>query len=207
MPATASVMTADRRTSEILESIRRIFSEKGFDGASMQDLARAAEMSVGNFYRYFPSKAAIIDAIISRDLEDIERDFAVIIDSADPMEQLRATLRHRISTEVCSQDGPMMAEINAVALRKPEIGAVVGHLETVVTHHLLAVFARATDLGIPEVTQRFTAHAGLIMILVQGYAMSPRSAGATESDLADVVMRTIDSVLAEVSSAGLKGTV
>jgi AcrR family transcriptional regulator len=29
----------------------------------MQDLARAAGMSVGNFYRYFPSKAAIVQAM------------------------------------------------------------------------------------------------------------------------------------------------
>ena len=53
---------ADIRSTEILASVRQTFVEKGFDGASMQDLARAAGMSVGNFYRYFPSKAAIIQA-------------------------------------------------------------------------------------------------------------------------------------------------
>ena len=53
---------ADQRSVEILEGVRRAFSEKGFDGASMQDLARACGMSVGNFYRYFPSKAAIVAA-------------------------------------------------------------------------------------------------------------------------------------------------
>ena len=51
---------AEERSHEILASIRQAFAEKGFDGASMQDLARAAGMSVGNFYRYFPSKAAIV---------------------------------------------------------------------------------------------------------------------------------------------------
>ena len=51
------------REYEILDNIRHTFAEKGFDGASMQDLARAAGMSVGNFYRYFPSKAAMVEAI------------------------------------------------------------------------------------------------------------------------------------------------
>lgn len=207
MPIDPPVIAADRRIGEILESIRRIFAAKGFDGASMQDLARAAEMSVGNFYRYFPSKAAIIGAMINSDLDDIKRDFAAIIDSADPMAQLRATIRHRISTEVCSQDGPMMAEINAVALRKPEIGEVVARMERVITQYLLSVFARVTDLEMPEVAQRFTAHAGLIMILIQGYAMSPHSGGATQSDLAAVVLRTIDGLLDEVSGARAKGTI
>ena len=42
------------RSTGILEAARRAFAEKGFDGASMQDIARAAGMSAGNFYRYFP---------------------------------------------------------------------------------------------------------------------------------------------------------
>ena len=45
--------TPDRRQTDILEAVHGTFVEKGFDGASMQDLARAAGMSVGNFYRYF----------------------------------------------------------------------------------------------------------------------------------------------------------
>jgi AcrR family transcriptional regulator len=160
---------------------------------------------VGNFYRYFPSKAAIIEAMIGRDLDDIERDFAAIIDSADPMAQLRAKIQHRISDEVCTKDGPMMAEITAVALRKPEIGEVMLRMEMVITHYFLTVFARATGLELPEVAKRFTAHAGLILILIKGCVISPRTGGATESDLVAVVLRTIDGVLTEVSDAGLKG--
>lgn len=205
MTGTAAALAADRRTAEILQSIRRIFAAKGFDGASMQDLARAADMSVGNFYRYFPSKAAIVDAMINCDLDEIEQNFAVILDSADPMASLRSTIAHRISTEVCAEEGPMMAEITAVALRKPEIGDVMLRMEKVITQYLLAVFAIATGLPLPDVAQRFTAHAGLIVILIKGCAMSPRKGGATESDLVAVVLRTIDGVLAEVSGAGLKG--
>ena len=41
----------EQRIAEIIVSVRTAFAEKGFDGASMQDLARAAGMSVGNFYR------------------------------------------------------------------------------------------------------------------------------------------------------------
>ncbi len=75
---------ADQRSAEILASVRQAFVEKGFDGASMQDLARAAGMSVGNFYRYFPSKAAIIKAMIEVDLAEIQRDFATILGSRRP---------------------------------------------------------------------------------------------------------------------------
>lgn len=206
-PAATSVqaLAAHRRTAEILDRIWQVFATKGFDGASMQDLARAADMSVGNFYRYFPSKAAIIDAMITRDLDEIEQKFAGILHSDDPMASLRATLATRISTEVCAAEGPMMAEITAVALRKPEIGEVMMRMEKVVTQYLMSVFALATGLPLPEVTRRFTAHAGLIMILIKGCAMSSRKGGAAESDLVAVVLRTIDNVLAEVSDASPKG--
>ena len=53
----------DSRIAEILALVRKAFVEKGFDGASMQDLARSVGMSVGNFYRYFPSKAAIVQSL------------------------------------------------------------------------------------------------------------------------------------------------
>ena len=73
MPDTLN--TPDSRSLEILVSIRSVFEQKGFDGASMQDLARAAEMSVGNFYRYFASKDAIIAAMVEHDLQDVAQMF------------------------------------------------------------------------------------------------------------------------------------
>ncbi len=69
---------ADPRVDAILVQARHAFVEKGFDGASMQDLARAAGMSAGNFYRYFPSKAALVEALVNRDLEEVEREFAEV---------------------------------------------------------------------------------------------------------------------------------
>lgn len=202
---TGTVLAADRRIGEILESIRRTFAAKGFDGASMQDLARAADMSVGNFYRYFPSKAAIIDAIISRDLDEIEQNFAVILDSPDPLEALRATLRFRVCEEVCVEDGPMMAEITAVAMRKPEIGDVMARMETVIVHYLLSVFAQITGRPMADVSHRFTAHAGLILMLVKASVMTKSRAELAQNDLAALVLRTIDGVLDEVSAARVKG--
>ena len=81
---------SDDRTALILESVKRAFAEKGFDGASMQDLARAAGMSAGNFYRYFPSKDAIVSAMIMRDLAEVKADFACLLASPDPAEALFA---------------------------------------------------------------------------------------------------------------------
>ena len=106
---------ADARSHEILASIRQAFAEKGFDGASMQDLARAAGMSVGNFYRYFPSKSEIVKAMCGYDLSEIQAEFADVQNAPDPMLCLRDhILGHFDGKE--EADGQLWAEITAAAI-------------------------------------------------------------------------------------------
>lgn len=50
----------------ILRAATQIFSEKGFDGASMRLLAKAASMTPAALYHHFDSKDAIYDAVINQ---------------------------------------------------------------------------------------------------------------------------------------------
>ena len=102
---------ADIRSAGILASVRQAFLDKGFDGASMQDLARAAGMSVGNFYRYFPSKAAIIQALIEHDADMVQSDFAAILTSDQPMATLRQVIRARVAGDDCADDLALWTEV------------------------------------------------------------------------------------------------
>lgn len=198
---TAPIPASDLRSVMIIDSIRKVFAEKGFDGASMQDLARAAEMSVGNFYRYFPSKAAIVEALVTQDLATMEQDFAAIINAPQPMQRLRATLECRIHGHICADDGPIWAEITAAALRKAEIGAIVGHMETEVIGYLIAVFARDTGLDPTTVRQRYQTHAELVVLLVKASAMQKSEAGEGRDKLIALTLRMINRILDEVSGA------
>ena len=54
--------TAKRR--QVLEGARQAFLAMGFDGASMNDVARLAGVSKGTLYVYFPSKSALFEALI-----------------------------------------------------------------------------------------------------------------------------------------------
>lgn len=205
MTASASLSHhADTRSVEILDRVRHAFAEKGFDGASMQDLARAAGMSVGNFYRYFPSKAAIVEGLIRRDLSEIEATFASVMGSPDPLTALRATLAERVQ-EDCAADGQIWAEITAAALRKPEIGAVAKQMEDEITNYMLAVFARITGMSDTECRIRFTAQAKLIVMLVKAAAMQPDHEPALRANLSALLLRTIDRTLDEVVASALKG--
>jgi len=199
----ALTATADQRSAEILGSVRQAFAEKGFDGASMQDLARAAGISVGSFYRYFPSKAAIVEALIAHDLAQMERDFAEIMHSPRPMAALRAKLRRIIPEHQCNQDGQLWAEITAAALRKPEIGAAACRMEQAIVGYMARVFAAETGLGLDEARQRFFSHATFIVMLVKASAGISRDT-ADLDHLNALIFRSIDQTLDDVASAAEK---
>src|SRR5438445_2492316 len=50
----------DRRLAKILGHATEVFYEKGYEGASMRDLSRAAGMSLAGLYYYFESKERLL---------------------------------------------------------------------------------------------------------------------------------------------------
>ena len=191
-------MPTGERSQEILASIRQAFAEKGFDGASMQDLARAAGMSVGNFYRYFPSKAAIVQAICGLDMAEIQRDFADVQASDAPLECLRERIMEHFSEEAC-KDGQLWAEVTAASIRKPEIGAVARQMEEGITAFLTAVFARITRRSLDEARGRYEGECQILILLVKGAATRTAQFGPPSPALAAEVMRIVDDILKKIS--------
>jgi AcrR family transcriptional regulator len=70
MPRISAERKEDRYRS-ILGAARRVFVEKGLEGAAMADVARAAGVSDGLLYRYFDSKRALLDAVLQEFYEGL----------------------------------------------------------------------------------------------------------------------------------------
>ncbi len=204
MNQTQAIPLADQRTAEILASARIAFAEKGFDGASMQDLARNAGMSVGNFYRYFSSKSAIVEALIALDMAGMEQDFAAILQQPDPIAALRVTIAKRITDADCDGDSELWSEITAAARRKPEIGEAARKMEDGIVGHLTTIFAHATGLPLTEARKRWTAHAHLLVMMVKACAMQHQKMPVSD-DLTGLVLRTINQILDEIALSAAKG--
>jgi AcrR family transcriptional regulator len=58
----------------ILEATARILVREGFDKASTNRIAGMAGVSVGSLYQYFPSKEAIVAALIDRHNQEVMRE-------------------------------------------------------------------------------------------------------------------------------------
>jgi len=60
----ANLKADNAKCRQILEGARTVFRAKGFDGASMEVIAREAGVSKGTLYVYFTSKEALFEALI-----------------------------------------------------------------------------------------------------------------------------------------------
>jgi AcrR family transcriptional regulator len=78
----------ERRKASLRDAAVRLFAERGFEGASVEALAREAGLAKGTFYLYFPTKQALLDDVVQRYslLPDVER---IAVDlRGQPLEQI-----------------------------------------------------------------------------------------------------------------------
>ncbi|MBO2457365.1 TetR/AcrR family transcriptional regulator [Actinomadura violacea] len=77
----------------ILAAALRLFAERGFDGASVQGIVEAADVTKGALYHYFDSKDALLyeiyHSLIARQLADLD---AVLAEGLPPREAVRKVL-------------------------------------------------------------------------------------------------------------------
>ncbi len=59
-----------RKRRQILDAAMHCFIEKGFHSTSTAEICKAAGMSPGNLFHYYPTKYAIIEAIAELDEND-----------------------------------------------------------------------------------------------------------------------------------------
>lgn len=57
-------LTAEARKEAIVEAVQDVFAEKGFEGTTTRDLAKAAGVSEALLYKHFPSKESLYAAML-----------------------------------------------------------------------------------------------------------------------------------------------
>lgn len=81
----------------ILKAAKKIFSERGYKGASMRMIAKAADISLGGLYLYFRNKEDLYATLVSSRLDDLtERTEKALKGIEDPAEAIRAFISMRV---------------------------------------------------------------------------------------------------------------
>src|ERR1700693_2443208 len=57
----------------LLEATTRILIKEGYDKASTNRIAEVAGVSIGSLYQYFPSKEALVAAVVARHMQQVSQ--------------------------------------------------------------------------------------------------------------------------------------
>ncbi len=82
----------ERRRQQIMVAAKRVFSDKGFNKATMEDIAQEAELSPGTLYLYFKNKEELYASLSLRILQYLLIRVEHVNDEKDsgPLEKLDA---------------------------------------------------------------------------------------------------------------------
>lgn len=107
---------------QILDGARKVFMDLGFDGASMGEIARAAQVSKGTLYVYFADKCALFEAI----LEQEALQHGQVVFNFDPARDAETTLKDFGQAYIhllCRPGGgSAIRTVMAIAERMPDVG-------------------------------------------------------------------------------------
>lgn len=140
----------EEKSRGILDNAAQVFAEQGMDKASMSQIAAHAQVSKALLYHYYPSKDALIFAIILTHLEGLE----AVIEAADdpnlpPQQRLRA-LVGAVLENYRGADNEHKVQLNATAALSDAQKAEIMALE----RRIVKRFSVVLDQINPELNTR-----------------------------------------------------
>ena len=92
---------AERKLEQVIDGARAVIVAKGFEGASVDDIAREAGISKATMYRYFPDKIALFQAVMSRECRASRAPLSRSSTAAGRSTRSCSTSRSGTSTSCC----------------------------------------------------------------------------------------------------------
>jgi AcrR family transcriptional regulator len=187
--------TVETRRQQILDAACDQVRQSGFHGASMADIAKAAGLSVGQIYRYFENKEAIIAAIVAQDLAEMREKFAEL--ESQPGDLLEAMTSHvPEALDKCydPRRSALVLEVLAEAARNPKVATIVRAADAQERVLATTMLERSRK---PEWSDaEFKARAEMIGVLFDGLIMrSVNNPDVDRQALAKVFRRTLECIL------------
>ena len=67
------------RRAEILAAARKVFGARGYEGATLDEVAREAEFAKGTLYSYFDSKAELFAALVEHEFDEFQKNIKEVL--------------------------------------------------------------------------------------------------------------------------------
>lgn len=129
----------EKNRSLILKAAMEVFSQYGFRGSTLDQVAKAAGMSKPNLLYYFPSKEAIHATVLSDLLDNWLDPLEDLKESDDPIEEIMVYVRKKL---IMAREYPMESRIfaNEILSGAPNFLEVIeGRLKTLVDEKVVLI--------------------------------------------------------------------
>lgn len=185
------------KARQIIDGARKVFLADGFDGASMNDIARVAGVSKGTIYAYFPSKEALFSALVLEDRRAQAEQLGAYDDRDGPVDDVLR--RMGVSLMTLMLDPAHVAQVRtivAAASKFPDIGRVFYEAGPQFGQERLAVWLRRKVAeGALEVDDCDSAAVQFIN-LVQGPHFRKMLFACAAAPAPAAIARTVDEAVA-----------
>lgn len=123
MTESATIMRTGRKFDQVLTGARRVFMADGFEGASVDDIARAAGVSKATLYSYFPDKRLLFKEVAQTECDRMAEHILSMIDESRPVRDVLTVTARELVTFLLSDFAQQVFRI-CVAERDrfPELG-------------------------------------------------------------------------------------
>jgi AcrR family transcriptional regulator len=97
-PASGRALRADARANRdrILEVAEEVFGQGG-ESASTEEVARLAGVGIGTVFRHFPTKAALLEAVLVRRLDLLREQAEALLSAPDPGRSFLGLFDHLVA--------------------------------------------------------------------------------------------------------------
>jgi len=131
-------MTSAERREQLLEIARRLFAERGFDGASVEEIAARAEVSKPVVYEHFGGKEGIYAVVVDREVRQLLEMMRDALTAGHPRELLEQAAFALLDYVEQSSDG------FRILVRDSPLGSASGSFVSIISdiasrvEHILA---------------------------------------------------------------------
>lgn len=191
---------ANARREKVIHAARVAFAEQGFHAAGIAQIAQRSGVPVGQIYRDFANKEAIVAEIVAHDLDQFlsDRELCALAEQGDPA-VVRAWIAKFVACEQV-ENARLIAEIMAEASRNERIAAIVRSLEDRIQSAICRVLHLLIPADVPP--DRFKCLAEMILTVAHGvFRRRVLHRDQPGPDVIDSLVRCIDATIAEVAAA------
>jgi len=160
---------ANTRRKQVLDAAESCFSRRGFHGASMAEISKAAGMSAGHIYNYFDSKDAIIAAFVLKNMERVTNLMQDLAQREDPLQAVIDNAGEHVLESLDPKTWVMPLEIFAEASRNPVIAEML-HCADVRSRKLFLSIIRDARIkrGLPADEEMLEGRLNTMIAMYQG---------------------------------------